>query len=259
MKKGRVCELCTNQASLYCTSDAAFLCFRCDATVHQANFLVAAHVRQPLCAECMAFTGDQISGAGTLTLPQICQFCLPDALSDDVDSLSSSSACISSTQSCVAGPKRIALKNRRVREHLLKHSVSSSLTKISREDVIVPTALAKMKIGPSVDAKAEGIFMNWCRKLGVNGILVVPSAAQALEFCLGRVAALSFRVSAAVSLWLALRFCGDKSLSTCQNLSRLQEVSGVPTKLILAAEARLTRAVRIGRARRALEEGWAEC
>jgi hypothetical protein len=180
MKKGRVCELCTNQASLYCASDSAFLCFRCDATVHQANFLVAAHVRQPLCSECMAFTGDPISGAGTQTLPQICQFCSPEELSDGVDSSSSSSACISSTQSCAVGPKRIALEDRRVREHVLKRSVSSP-----GEDVIVPAALAKMKIGGSVDAKAEGIFMSWCRKLGVNGIftiLVVPSAAQALEF-----------------------------------------------------------------------------
>ncbi|GLT60852.1 hypothetical protein SLA2020_335970 [Shorea laevis] len=269
MKKGRVCELCSEEASLYCASDAAFLCFHCDARVHQANFLVAGHLRDALCSKCKGFTGDRISGAGTQTLRQICcQSCLPEALSDDDDvySLSSSSsACVSSAESCAASPKRIALDDRRIREHVLKRSVSSSLAEISGEAVNVParfSASAKMNItgvSSSVDAKAEGIFVNWCKKLGLNGILVVPSAAEALGFCLGRLAALPFRVSLTVSLWLALRFCGDRPLSTCQNLRRLEEVSRVPAKLILAAEARLTRAVRVGRARRTLEEGWAEC
>ncbi|XP_062165079.1 B-box zinc finger protein 32-like [Alnus glutinosa] len=271
MKKAKVCELCSEEASLYCASDAAFLCFHCDARVHQANFLVAAHLRQSLCSKCNAFTGYRISDAGTsILLPQICHSCLPPyALSEDVDSLSSSSTCVSSTESHAAAPKRIALDDRRIREHVLKQSVSGSFTEISDMNENVPgpamfSASAKMKVkgvSLSVDAKAEGIFMNWCRKLGVNGILVVPSAAKHLGFCLDWLAMLPFRVSMAVSLWLALRFCRDRlgSLSTCQNLRRLEKVSGVAARLILATEARVTSVVRAKRARRVLKEGWAEC
>jgi hypothetical protein len=271
MKKATVSELCSEEASLYCASDTAFLCFHCDARVHQANFLVAAHLRQALCPKCDAFTGYRIFGARTpILLPQICHSCLPpDALSDDVDSSSSSSACVSSTESRAATPKRIALDDRRIREHVLKQSVLGYFTEISGMNENVSglamfSASAKMKVrgvSPSVDAKAGAIFVNWYRKLGVNGILVVPSAAKRLGFCLGLLAMSPFRVSMAVSLWLALRFCGDKSgsLSTCQNLRRLEKVSGVAAKLILAAEARVTLAVRVSRARRVLKEGWAEC
>ncbi|KAL0011019.1 hypothetical protein SO802_006127 [Lithocarpus litseifolius] len=55
MKKVRACKLCSEEASLYCALYSAFLCFRYDAKVHQANFLVARHVRQALCFKCEAF------------------------------------------------------------------------------------------------------------------------------------------------------------------------------------------------------------
>ncbi|KAJ0794424.1 putative transcription factor interactor and regulator Znf-B family [Helianthus annuus] len=47
---GAVCDLCHHhQPSLYCSSDSAFLCFHCDSQVHTANFLVARHIRVPIC------------------------------------------------------------------------------------------------------------------------------------------------------------------------------------------------------------------
>ncbi|KAI3773248.1 hypothetical protein L1987_47773 [Smallanthus sonchifolius] len=48
-----VCDLCHHQQpSLYCSSDSAFLCFDCDSQVHTANFLVARHIRLPICKPC---------------------------------------------------------------------------------------------------------------------------------------------------------------------------------------------------------------
>jgi hypothetical protein len=286
MKKARACELCNEEASLYCASDAAFLCFHCDARVHQANFLVARHVRQPLCSKCKAFSAERISGAVIHPLRYVCLSCSPEEFSDeeDLDS-SSSSVCVSSTESCATGPKRIVVEDRgRIKEKLVKRSLSSSVTEISGEDSSVPVRFdmknkKKRKIGGGggaaptsrvADAKAEGIFVNWCRKLGVNGNMVIPFASKALEFCLGRWTVLPFKVSMAASFWLALRFCGDKSVSTCHNLRGLEDVSGVPAKLILAAEAKVARALRVsGRKAKVArdtveeeeeeEEGWAEC
>ncbi|KAL0319532.1 UNVERIFIED_CONTAM: hypothetical protein Sangu_2109400 [Sesamum angustifolium] len=69
---------------------------------------------------------------------------------------------------------------------------------------------------------------------------------------------LPLRVWVAASMWLGLRVSGEKSWEV---LKRVEEISGVPAKMIGAAEARLERGLR-GRQRRGvevLEEGWAEC
>ncbi|KAG6667269.1 B-box zinc finger protein 32 [Carya illinoinensis] len=264
MRKSILCELCTEVASLYCASDAAFLCSRCDSRVHQANFLVARHVRQALCLNCKGFAGDPISGSGAPALRQICQACSPVEFSDDSDSFSSS---VSSTESSAAGPKRISLEHRTVGDEIVKRGISSSVTEMSDEDAYVPARFSlsakkkkKMRaVSLSVDVKAEAIFLNWCGKLGVNGNLVVPSSSEALGFCLVMLTAFPFRVCMATSLWLGLRFSGDKSLYTCHKLRRLEEVSGVPVNVILAAEAKVARALRVRKARPESEEGWAEC
>lgn len=246
--KARVCELCSEEASLYCASDAAFLCLDCDAKVHQANFLVARHLRQPLCSKC-----NQVSAVLPLPLRPICSSCLPEKSSVDDHTLSSSSSsayCVSSTESCATATKT---KTKTKREKVSKRCVSSTVTEVSGGEVAYTPARL------SLSAKAEGIMVIWCGKLGVNGNLVVPSATRALGFCLSRWTVLPFRVSVAASFWLGMRFCGDKSLSMWQNMRRLEEVSGVPAKLILAAEAKLARAVMARtRARRVLEERWAE-
>ncbi|KAM1016523.1 hypothetical protein ACFX2A_047198 [Malus domestica] len=266
----RACELCDQEASFYCPSDSAFLCSRCDARVHQANFLVARHLRQPLCSNCK-------SVAGTRDLHSLCSSCSPEFFSGDCDgdakssSSSDCSACISSTE---MGTTKTGYENRKSESSVTDVSGSNVPYKFSgMKRNILPkfsgagrnnsVRRARARTSRSVDARAKGSFVNWCKRLGVNGNLaesVVSTASNAFGFCLERLASVPPRVCLAASFWFGLRFCGDRSVFTCQNLRRVEELSGVPVKLILAVEAKLGSELRVRRARRDdLEEGWAEC
>lgn len=70
-----------------------------------------------------------------------------------------------------------------------------------------------------------------------------------------------FRVAVATSFWFALRYIGEGSFRNFQNLKRLEEMSKVPGKVVVAAEEKLARALRPKRETHVseLEEGWAEC
>ncbi|KAJ4831694.1 hypothetical protein Tsubulata_033177 [Turnera subulata] len=57
------CELCSSRASLYCQADDAFLCQKCDKSVHGANFLALRHVRCVLCNTCQKLTQRYLVGA----------------------------------------------------------------------------------------------------------------------------------------------------------------------------------------------------
>ncbi|KAL1220616.1 B-box domain protein 30 [Cardamine amara subsp. amara] len=46
------CELCSENAAVYCEADKAFLCGKCDQWVHSANFLARRHVRRVICTAC---------------------------------------------------------------------------------------------------------------------------------------------------------------------------------------------------------------
>ncbi|XP_027344729.1 B-box zinc finger protein 32 [Abrus precatorius] len=244
--KANACELCNQQASLYCPSDSAFLCYACDATVHRANFLVARHLCHVICSKCNCFAGIHTSATVSRRLPSTCRSCSPENPSDHADSLpSSSSTCVSSSESCATAPKRV--KVRRTAAEKMR-SCSSSVT-----DDVSPAAKKRRR---NVGSVAEEVFGKWSRELGlglgVNGNRV---ASHALSLCLGRWTFLPFRVAAATSFWLGLRFCGDTCVATFQNLSRLEAISGVPAKLILAAHAKLTR---VFTHHRELQEGWDE-
>ncbi|KAM5579889.1 B-box zinc finger protein 32 [Rosa sericea] len=264
--KDRMCELCNNHAALYCASDSAFLCFRCDSRVHGANFLVARHVRQPLCSNCKALAGDPISGDGVPNAHRLCSSCSPECFSGDEDSFSSSSfdsACVSSTES-LTGTATTTTK-------VCLQRSGSSVTGVSGKYSYVPARFSgrftKRRVqraraaSTSADARTEGTFVNWCKKLGMSGdsAAVVSSGLHALGFCLGRLPGVPLRVSLATSFWFGVRLCGNRAASTCQNLRRVEEISGVPAKLILAVNAKLGRELRVRRARPELEEGWAEC
>lgn len=241
----QACELCSQEATLHCASDEAFLCFDCDARVHKANFLVARHLRQTLCSRCQSLTGKFISGERSSSSPKpICPSCCSTTTT-------TSSDCISSTESSAA--KKMGRESRRIR------ACSSSVSDISGD-----------KVAAVADSKAEGIFLIWCRRLGLNGnnnnnncnsVVVVSSASQALELCLERPTALPLRACLAASFWFGLRMCKDKTVATWPNLRRLEAISGVPAKLIVAVEGKLARmmAARRRRSRQVLEEGWAEC
>ncbi|QCE00985.1 B-box zinc finger protein 32 [Vigna unguiculata] len=245
---GKACELCNNQASLYCPSDSAFLCGDCDAAVHAANFLVARHFRRRICAKCNRFTGIYIAGA---TFPSTCTACSPEKdLSDDGDSLPSSSTCVSSSESCatkkIKATRTAAGKKRR-------RSFSSSVT----DDASQEAKRQRENVG-SVEQEQEEVFAKWSREIGLGlglGETGNRVASHALSVCLGKWNLLPFRVAAATSFWLGLRFCGDRSLATWQNLARLEKISGVPAKLILAAHANLARVFTLPRE---LHEGWGE-
>lgn len=109
-----------------------------------------------------------------------------------------------------------------------------------------------------VNPKAEGVLFILFRKLGLSAGEAIDRSYRALGFCHGRFTRVPLRLLLAGAAWLSLKTCGERRMQT---LRRLEEVSGVPRKLILATEGKLTRVnqaeVILGRSD--LEEGWAEC
>ncbi|XP_057474046.1 B-box zinc finger protein 32 [Actinidia eriantha] len=295
--KGRSYELCDGEASLYCPSDSAFLCWNCNAKVHQANFLIARHVRRTVCSLCKSLTGNCISGPGSRLIHRICRSCSPvDDLNHGLSS-SSSSACISNAKSCSKSPKKIDFDRLKTERAVSSSSISTGNSNFPVMFATEAETQRSRKIPTSLlRSKAEGILVNWCRKLGLRGhcAVVVPVFPKAsfdkcdkickisnevglglgLEdyqtgpkglgvvgwiACEGRV--LPLRVRLAVWLWWSLRWkgCGDKSASTCQVLKRLEEISGVPAKLIVAATSQLSRVFHKRRSpSHPSQEAWAE-
>ncbi|KAJ7952055.1 B-box zinc finger protein [Quillaja saponaria] len=267
--KATICELCEGEATVYCGSDSAFLCRNCDAGVHQANFLVARHIRQTLCSKCKGFSGNQVSGFGSGNPRPVCLSCSPEKSSGEVYSVSScsSSACASSTESCATNPNKYRLEDHRKRTEDIVSS--SSVTELYDQNSKTPAPKQKKgrrlkhislesRAPTNFGGKAAEVFMNWSRRFGLNGNLISLLALRPLDFCLGKLTAFPFRVALATSFWWGLRFCGDMWRPTYQNLRRLEEISGVPAKLILAAEAKLARELKLKGTRREMEEGWAE-
>lgn len=96
--------------------------------------------------------------------------------------------------------------------------------------------------------------------MGLSESSVVDWAVRALGSCDGQMAAMPPRVLLAAAFWLGLRMRGCRRNATWQvQIGRLEEVSGVPAKLIVAAAAKLARASGARRAARSLEEGCGEC
>lgn len=72
----RNCELCKLQATTYCESDQASLCWDCDSKVHGANFLVARHSRTLLCNVCHSLTPWKASGEKLGHTISVCDSCI---------------------------------------------------------------------------------------------------------------------------------------------------------------------------------------
>lgn len=231
----RNCELCNAEATVYCASDSAYLCSSCDVKVHNANFLVARHIRSLICSKCRNLADFRFSGAGTSPPARnLCKSCSPEDFDEDDDSLSSSSSsCVSSTTE--------------------EEAVSSAARKRKEK---------KRSVGVAVDLKVEGLLVNWCRIMSVDERKswdVVTTAVELLGGCSNRMTVLPFRVSLAASFWVAMRVRRCLGGDTCRDLRRLEQISGVPAKLILATESRLARSIKRRRSREDHEEGWAEC
>ncbi|XP_022989503.1 B-box domain protein 30-like [Cucurbita maxima] len=68
------CELCGSRASMYCQADEAYLCGKCDKSVHGANFLAQRHVRCLLCSPCQSHSQRYLLGTSMemeILLPSI--------------------------------------------------------------------------------------------------------------------------------------------------------------------------------------------
>ncbi|KAH9323636.1 hypothetical protein KI387_018275, partial [Taxus chinensis] len=70
------CELCQLPARMYCESDNANLCWKCDGKVHAANFLVARHSRILLCQICQTVTAWRASGSNPGPTVSVCEKCV---------------------------------------------------------------------------------------------------------------------------------------------------------------------------------------
>jgi hypothetical protein len=57
------CDLCGGAAAVHCAADSAFLCLRCDARVHGANFLASRHQRRRLLGAADSTTSSASSGS----------------------------------------------------------------------------------------------------------------------------------------------------------------------------------------------------
>nr|GMC71515.1 B-box zinc finger protein 32 [Ipomoea batatas]GME16613.1 B-box zinc finger protein 32 [Ipomoea batatas]GME16621.1 B-box zinc finger protein 32 [Ipomoea batatas] len=232
---GYCCELCKGEASVCCPSDSAFLCWSCDAKVHQANFLVARHLRFVVCGECKSVTGNRVSGVREGPFFNLCRSCSPAH-----SSCSRKSGRSSEWSDSGAGFAAAAEKKSQKR----------------------PPRGARSE---AVDPVAEGIFVNWCARLGIGGgedKHVTRKARGAFRLCLAHTTtALPYRVSLAASLWFGLRRCPGKPGHTWRALRKLEQISGVPAKLIASAESKLQLVEKAGKQRREwlTEEGWDEC
>ncbi|XP_042385916.1 B-box zinc finger protein 32-like [Zingiber officinale] len=220
MKQRPACELCSGEAAVYCEADAAFLCWACDASVHGANFLVARHLRRVACASCDAL-GPALCVSGRVR--RICNSCSPD----DRDHSDASSSCLSTSESAAAAPppRRVA-------------------------------TAAKRQLG-----EAEAILLGWSRRMGLRGGRRCAEVGARVVAACGRTAAAQpLRVVLAAALWSSIKSfqveaADVESRGGAAALRRLEACSGVPARLILAAESRIARRVRVADA----AEGWAEC
>uniref|UniRef100_A0A2P2P570 Zinc finger family protein n=1 Tax=Rhizophora mucronata TaxID=61149 RepID=A0A2P2P570_RHIMU len=261
--KVRVCELCNQEATLYCGSDAAFLCFDCDSNVHNANFIVARHIRRLICPHCMSPTENALSSTRSPSRRRLtCHFCSSvDASGEEPDTISCSSS--SSSTLSLAG-----MSSTQSQPPVRKTGSCGSASDVTGGNKNIParfTGQLKKPMNkrsgtpPLPLTKTENIFENWCKKLWLNSNLVLSAATHAAGLCSGRLGRIwPLRVILAASFWFGLRLCGVKSLSTWQNLRRLEEISGVPAKVIAAVELKLEHASRAGRLQRDMKEGWAE-
>ncbi|XP_031478943.1 B-box zinc finger protein 32-like [Nymphaea colorata] len=249
----RNCELCAGEASVFCLPDSAFLCWSCDARVHDANFLVARHLRRPVCSSCQKPAGGAFSGAVVSPLWLFCNSCKGEE--DEEEEEESSSA----ESYAAAGVREKAGCG-------MKRADSASMATTTEEEEEGPRVAMRRRNGRSsrrrhgmvgqMDARAEEVLERWGRRLGLrNACASVPLAMHAFEVRAQRMGAgCSVRVWLAGSLWLGVRLC-ERKAGQEGLLRKLESVGGVPSRIILLAESKLSRMLKL----RVEEEGWAEC
>ncbi|VVA98911.1 unnamed protein product [Arabis nemorensis] len=227
------CELCGGEADLHCAADSAFLCISCDGKFHASNFLFSRHLRRIICPDCKSLTGDFVSGPLPPWPPTTTTCC-------------SRSCSSSSASSCCSSLDRVS---------------SSDLRKKKKTTRLVVNRERGRERG--VKAVADGIFVNWCDQLGLNGDLIngvvsLASLALAVEF---KPRETTKKVVLAAAFWFGVkRSSKKKTMMTWPSLKKVEDVTGVASGLIRAVESKLARAMtmHLRRWRVDSEEGWAE-
>lgn len=119
--------------------------------------------------------------------------------------------------------------------------------------------LLHRRSGPRVlnaEMRVEIVLRKWFRHLNLRNPSMVPLAMDFVEKGLKKLGALSrqkIKICLAASFWLAATVCENQA--HLPPVKRLEECSGIPSKLILLAESRLGRILRL----KMQEEGSAEC
>lgn len=110
---------------------------------------------------------------------------------------------------------------------------------------------------------ADGIFVNWCDELGLNGDsrnAVVSLATLALAVWKSRAA--TTKVILAAAFWFGVKNqnAREKTMTWPSTLKKVGDITGVAAGTIRAVESKLARAVtlQLRRCRVDSEEGWAE-
>ncbi|KAJ4897730.1 B-box zinc finger protein 32 [Raphanus sativus] len=225
----KLCELCGEEAHLHCDADSAFLCRSCDVKFHASNFLFSRHVRRIICPTCNSHTGDFVSGS----------------LSPWPAKLTTCSSCgtfSSPASSCCS------------------ELSSSSTRKTASRATVNRSPRGREKRAKAV---ADGIFVNWCDELGLNGDsrnAVVSLATLALAVWKSRAA--TTKVILAAAFWFGVKNqnAREKTMTWPSTLKKVGDITGVAAGTIRAVESKLARAVtlQLRRCRVDSEEGWAE-
>jgi len=108
----------------------------------------------------------------------------------------------------------------------------------------------------SAEMKVEMVLRKWCRYLNLRSPSIVPLAMDLVEKGLQKLGALTrqkIKICLAASFWLAATL--SLKQAHLPPVKKLEECSGIPSKLILLAEFRLGRILRL----KMQEEGSAEC
>ncbi|XP_010509746.1 PREDICTED: B-box zinc finger protein 32-like [Camelina sativa] len=224
------CELCNAEADLHCAADSAFLCRSCDAKFHASNFLFARHFRRVICPTCKSLTRDFVSGPLLPWPPRTS--CCPET--------SSSSSCCSSL------------------DRVSTSELSSTTGSVNRAARGGEERVKKAKKAVAAVTVADGVFVKWCDKLGLNRDLtnaVVSYASLALAVERRPRPRAMNRLILAAAFWF-----GVKNTMTWTSLKKVEDVTGVAAGMIRAIESKMARAMtlQLRRWRVDSEEGWAE-
>ncbi|CAN6237298.1 unnamed protein product [Urochloa humidicola] len=228
---GTRCELCGGAAAVHCAADSAFLCLRCDARVHGANFLASRHLRRRLGGAPAAMAAESGSSSAA--------------------SAASSSSCVStadSAESTAAAPSTAAARV----------GVGRKRRRPRAEEVLEGWA-KRMGFASGPARRRAAAAARALRAMG-RGV-----AAARVPLRVAMAAALWAEITASPAAAAAAACKGGEAAL----LRRLEAAAHVPARLVLTVASWMARATAAAASRppqhphaaaaEEVEEGWAEC